>query len=163
MSRGVYTLLIKLEDQHIINLKPNKGWCLPKGYYLYTGSALGSGSTSLEKRLERHLSVDKKVFWHIDHLLNGSGKVIKVAYAITAAKMECELNQKISSLLEATPIKGFGSSDCRDGCVGHLLYLNSQPRDLTLTLRRAYHLLGLNYRELSVGSKGRCNFGSDYI
>jgi len=163
LTRGVYTLLIKLENQYRISLKPNKGWYLPKGYYVYTGSALGRGSTSLEKRLKRHLRVNKKVFWHIDRLLNGSGKVIKVAYAIAAAKMECELNQTISSLLQSTPIKGFGSSDCRGGCMGHLLYLNSQPRDLTLTLRRAYQLLGLNYRELSVESKGRCNFGSGYI
>lgn len=151
MSRGVYTLLIELEDEQTIKVKPDLGWHLLKGRYIYTGSALGRGSTSLERRLERHLKASKKIFWHIDRLLSGFGKVVKVAYAEASVKIECELNKKILSLLEAKPIKGFGSSDCRCGCIGHLLYLNPNQQYLDELLRRAYFELGLNYRELSMG------------
>jgi Uri superfamily endonuclease len=151
LSRGVYTLLIKLGEGQSIKPRPELRWNLPKGYYVYTGSALGRGSTSLEKRLERHLRVNKKIFWHIDRLLSGSGRIVKVFYAETAAKIECELNQKISSLLQAKPIKRFGSSDCRKGCVGHLLRLSPYTQDVNELVCRAYRELGLNYRELSVG------------
>jgi len=151
LSRGVYSLLIELEEEQVIKHRPNLSWHLSKGYYIYTGSALGRGSTSLEKRLERHLKVNKKVFWHIDRLLAGAGKVVKVVYAKTTAKMECEVNKKILSLLHAKPMEGFGSSDCRCRCVGHLLYLTNNQENLDELLRRAYCELGLNYEELGIG------------
>ena len=151
MTRGVYSLLIKLEDEQTIKLRRDLSWRLSKGYYIYTGSALGRGSTSLEKRLERHLRVEKKIFWHIDRLLSGSGRVVKAVYAEAVAKTECKLNQKILSLLQAKPVERFGSTDCRCGCVGHLLYLTSHPQDLDELLCRAYLELGLNYRRVKYG------------
>jgi Uri superfamily endonuclease len=147
LTRGVYSLLIELEEGRAIELKRGVCWRLPKGYYVYTGSALGRGSTSLEKRLERHLSVNKKTYWHIDRLLDGSARVVRAVYAEAATRMECKLNQKISSLLRAKAVKGFGSSDCKYGCVGHLLYPNPLLRDLSGLLRRAFCELGLKYRE----------------
>jgi len=144
-------LLIELSEEQAIKPRPDLSWHLSKGYYVYTGSALGRGSTSLEKRLERHLRVNKKVFWHIDRLLAGAGKVVKVVYAKTTAKMECELNKKLLSLLQAKPMRGFGSSDCRYGCVGHLLYLTTNPENLDELLHRAYCELGLNCEELGRG------------
>jgi Uri superfamily endonuclease len=36
------------------------------GYYFYFGSAKGSGG--LQARLLRHISMEKKKFWHIDYL-----------------------------------------------------------------------------------------------
>jgi len=41
----------------------------PKGYYCYTGSARGSGSTNLKHRIGRHLKKEKRMFWHIDYVL----------------------------------------------------------------------------------------------
>jgi len=147
LSRGVYCLLIRLGRER--SIKPRRGvsWLLPEGYYIYTGSALGRSSTSLEMRLERHLRVDKKTFWHIDRLLDGSAKVVKVFYAETTAKLECDLNQKISTLLQAKPVKGFGSSDCKYGCIGHLLYLHQTTGDPSESIRKAYYELGLQYKE----------------
>lgn len=151
----MYSLLIKLAEERAIKPRPNLSWLLPKGYYIYTGSALGRGSTSIERRLERHLRVNKRVFWHIDRLLVSSAKIVKVVYAKTSAKMECEVNKKILSLLRAKPIKGFGSSDCRGGCVGHLLYITANPDNLTELLHRAYYELGLDCEELAVGVESK--------
>ena len=67
--RGVYVLLISVEDRTqievgalgLINVEP--------GMYSYVGSALGSHSSSVEGRLSRHYSDHKKMYWHIDYLL----------------------------------------------------------------------------------------------
>ena len=151
MSRGVYSVLIQLRQKHSIRLRSGLCWNLQEGHYIYTGSAMGSGSMSLEKRLERHLKVGKRCFWHIDRLLNGCAKVLCTIYAKTADRMECKVNQKISSLPYASPIKGFGSSDCRSGCIGHLIFLNSNPDHLIKLLRKAYYDLELNYEEMGIG------------
>ncbi|MFB6089230.1 MAG: DUF123 domain-containing protein, partial [Candidatus Aenigmatarchaeota archaeon] len=42
------------------------------GKYIYVGSA----QNGIEQRVERHKSSDKKLFWHIDYLLdNGPVKI----------------------------------------------------------------------------------------
>jgi len=55
-----------------INLKVGKLGIqrFPRGYYTYTGSALGVGSSSLKHRVLRHLKKKKQKFWHIDFLLD---------------------------------------------------------------------------------------------
>lgn len=151
MSRGVYSLLIQLGQKRSIISRSGLRWHLQEGHYVYTGSAMGNSSTSLEKRLERHLKVRKRCFWHIDKLLDGSAKVVSTIYAKTASRMECKVNKKISSVPHASPIKGFGSSDCRFGCIGHLIFLNSNSDDLIMLLRGAYLDLGLSYKEIGMG------------
>ncbi|MCW4020499.1 MAG: GIY-YIG nuclease family protein [Candidatus Bathyarchaeota archaeon] len=97
-----------------------------RGYYVYTGSALGKGALSLGGRVRRHLrKTNKKKRWHIDYLLSGSN--LKIRAAITAhtnRKAECEINGYLRDQLQASiPVDGFGSSDCKAGCRSHLLYL----------------------------------------
>ena len=78
-----------------------------KGTYIYVGSAPS------EKRLERHLKKEKKLFWHIDYFLKKAH--IKKIYIVKGEK-ECEVAQKI----DLPYIKGFGCSDCK--CPSHLFY-----------------------------------------
>ena len=141
----MYTLLIELKNKRLIRISSDRCWHLSAGYYVYTGSALGKGSTSLEKRLERHLKIEKKRFWHIDRLLNGSGRIVSIVYAQTGERMECRVNQKILSHPRAESIEGFGSSDCRNGCIGHLIHLHfSAEEDLINLIFNVYSALGLN-------------------
>jgi Uri superfamily endonuclease len=82
---------------------------------VYTGSA----QNGLEKRINRHLSSEKKLHWHIDYLLCYA-KVIKVVRYV-GRKDECKLNSVTGKSAGATQIvKKFGSSDCN--CVTHLYY-----------------------------------------
>jgi Uri superfamily endonuclease len=89
------------------------------GYYAYTGSALNS----LESRISRHLSDNKKIFWHVDYLLLIS-KVVGVWTIISDKRLECSSAARYASLTAS--VKGFGSSDCR--CRSHLFFSQEQER-----------------------------------
>ena len=118
--KGTYTLLI-------ICMKPfrtkigNLGYTtIRKGHYLYTGSALGYGSVSLEGRLSRHLRHPKNVRWHVDYLTSSTRCRVKaIVCLISSKRLECTINQKIVKSLKTKPILArAGSSDCK--CKGHL-------------------------------------------
>lgn len=114
--KGVYVLLIKINkniQQKIGSLgKIN----FKKGLYAYVGSA----QNNLEKRVKRHLSNNKKTFWHIDYLLsNKFAKVSKVFYKKANKSEEC----RIANKLAGNPIQNFGSSDCN--CKSHLVKIKN--------------------------------------
>ncbi|OYT44296.1 hypothetical protein B6U84_04450 [Candidatus Bathyarchaeota archaeon ex4484_40] len=96
-----------------------------RGYYLYTGSALGRGALSLDGRVARHLKKSKRLRWHIDHLLSLEEAQVKAVITVeTEERMECEVNKYLKERMNAeVPVPGFGSSDCRGGCGSHLLFV----------------------------------------
>jgi len=87
------------------------------GFYLYVGRA----KRGLRKRVDRHLRRDKKLFWHIDYLLQKS----KVDEVWTRHDFldECRTAKKIAQIAKSSLIldNHFGASDCR--CPGHLVYV----------------------------------------
>ena len=89
------------------------------GWYFYTGSAHGSGG--LRSRIHRHLIADAKVHWHIDFLKRVM-KMQQVWYDLHEVNQECMITRTIMSVEGAgIPIKGFGASDCHEGCPAHLV------------------------------------------
>jgi Uri superfamily endonuclease len=116
-----------------------------KGYYAYTGSALGPRASSLRKRVARHLQKKKRVFWHVDYLLtSGEPVVIAIVADHTNMKMECEINRRLKNEVTARiPVLGFGASDCKENCGSHLLYLGE---------KNVEHRIALLYDE-NFGSK----------
>jgi len=66
--KGTYCLIIYLRKDTTIEIGKRGSINFRRGYYIYVGSALNS----LESRLKRHLSHNKKLFWHVDYLLNSS-------------------------------------------------------------------------------------------
>ena len=125
-ARGVYTLIILLSKDTSLNVGRLGFQSFPKGYYSYTGSALGVGATSLSHRVLRHLRREKRSFWHIDFLLAQKDAVVTsvVAAPTTNRKMECDINSYIKEKCQAeVPVPGFGASDCGKNCRSHLLYL----------------------------------------
>ncbi|MEM2874901.1 MAG: GIY-YIG nuclease family protein [Candidatus Hadarchaeales archaeon] len=104
------------------------------GYYAYLGSALGG----IERRVSRHLSTDKKVYWHIDHLMLHA-RAVDVVAAESEQRKECEVAGHLARELKG--VRGFGSSDCR--CPGHLFY--HPDRNLLLSaVKRAFREAGLS-------------------
>jgi Uri superfamily endonuclease len=94
---------------------------LAPGYYVYVGSAHGSGG--LRARIGRHLRRDKRRHWHIDALTNAL-PVIAVRAAAAGPEQECAWVRRLLALPGASaPVKGFGSSDCHSGCPAHLVRL----------------------------------------
>jgi len=128
-AKGAYTLIIFVQSTISLKIGGLGEKRIERGYYAYTGSALGSGSSNLAGRISRHLRKSKKKRWHIDYLLCSEDVEVKAVLAmITEKRMECKINQQLMrSLNPNVPISNFGSSDCVKGCKSHLLYfgLNS--------------------------------------
>jgi len=128
-ARGVYTLIILLSKDTSLNVGRLGFQSFPRGYYSYTGSALGVGATSLSHRTLRHLRKGKRSFWHIDFLLAQKTAVVVsvVAAPTTNRKMECEINAYIKEGCQArVPVPGFGASDCSKNCGSHLLHFEKR-------------------------------------
>lgn len=111
--KGSYILIIHLNLDTTIRVGALGELDFKAGYYAYTGSALNS----LETRISRHLSDAKKIFWHVDYLLQ-LGNVINVWTVISNKRLECRSAAYYASLTAS--VKGFGSSDCR--CRSHLFF-----------------------------------------
>jgi len=127
-ARGVYTLIIFLSNGTSFNVGRLGFQSFPRGYYSYTGSALGVGATSLSHRILRHLRKGKRSFWHIDFLLaQEAAVVVSVVAAPTTSKMECHINSYIKERCQArVPVPGFGASDCGKKCGSHLLHFGKR-------------------------------------
>mgnify|MGYP001139025037 CR=1 FL=1 len=123
-ASGVYVLLLSVQRDIKLNIGKLGKQNFPRGYYTYTGSALGKGATSLKHRIARHLRKEKRKFWHIDYLLvDENVSVEAVIAAETNENMECKVNSHIKGMEGAeVPVKGFGASDCNKNCGSHLLY-----------------------------------------
>ena len=147
-TNGIYTLIIFLSREICLNVGKLGQQRFPKGYYTYTGSALGKGASSLKRRISRHLQKKKRNFWHIDFLLaNENATVTAVAAAQTNEKLECKLNSYIKREEEAKIlVKRFGASDCRENCGSHLLFYPDIIEEPVLTQKivKCYEVLWLN-------------------
>ena len=130
----------KLDIGHLHNMHRFK-----KGYYVYIGSAMNS----LVARINRHLSDDKKLHWHIDYLLiNESSEIKDVLFNVSDEKIECDLANIIAENGEEVP--KFGCSDCN--CNSHLIYFE-RKRDAMNSVKSAYEKLDMEYHNLNYFKK----------
>jgi Uri superfamily endonuclease len=142
MMKGLYVLIIEVEAYTTLDIKSVRSRTLERGTYVYVGSAMGSGSTSLEKRLARHFRKEKKTHWHVDHLLRSAGGPRYAFWAESSEHSECLLVSALAKNPSFDPIsKGFGASDCRRGCYSHLAkYVGTS--DVRAALKKAFLSLG---------------------
>ena len=111
--RGVYVLIIQVDENVDVNVGALGKLTFEKGLYAYVGSA----QANLEQRIKRHLRKEKRLFWHIDYLLNNSAaRIVKVLYKQADKTEECDLAEVIGEIGE--PVDGFGCSGC--SCKSHL-------------------------------------------
>lgn len=127
-TNGIYTLIVCLSNETRLKVGKLGIQRFPTGYYTYTGSASGTGASSLKQRVARHLKKRKSKFWHIDFLLTHKNASVTAAIAAQVHKeAECNINRSIKKRLKAKiPVVGFGASDCRQNCESHLLYFDAQ-------------------------------------
>lgn len=139
--KGTYCLII--ENRKNIEIKVGAIGQVPfkAGFYIYIGSAMNS----LIPRINRHLSNKKKIYWHIDYLLNNPNTQIKeVLFTNSEQRIECELARKISK--KQTTVENFGSSDCN--CSSHLIYFKNYDEGLNI-VKNTYENLNINYYNLN--------------
>ncbi|WP_297508734.1 DUF123 domain-containing protein [Thermococcus sp.] len=103
--KGSYFLVIRLKDGRTIRTKARE-FPLKAGYYVYVGSAMNS----LEKRVRRHFSKEKKLHWHIDYLLK-EAELLRAYLIPSGERLEEKLSLEVSRFGE--PVEGFGASDIK--------------------------------------------------
>ena len=128
-SPGTYTLVLRLEYPESIEIGRLGIFEFPAGWYVYVGSAHGSGG--LAARIGRHLRDSKVSHWHIDHL-RPQDRATEVWYTLGLQKWECEWATAFTqSPGSRIPASRFGASDC--ACPAHLVYSSRQFEPNVLT------------------------------
>ena len=109
-----YQLTIHLKNKVTLTIGKLGTFEFPAGHYIYTGSA----KRNIEARINRHLSQQKSLKWHIDYLLNSQqATVVKVE---RFSQLECIVNQKKKGVIL---INRLGATDCTNNCGSHLKFL----------------------------------------
>lgn len=115
---AIYVLIIYLEKSCTIQVGALGDIFFDKGFYAYVGSA----QSNFNQRINRHLSKEKRLFWHIDYLLNNkNAKLYKILYKSAKKIEECNVAKIISKF--GRKISKFGSSDCY--CNSHLFKIET--------------------------------------
>lgn len=141
--KGAYALIIEVENAVDVQIKSLGKINFPAGTWVYIGSAMGDTSTSLENRIKRHFRSEKKVYWHIDHLLDKDVRLIKVFWAQSPVHSECDIAQELESRNEfQVGPRHFGSSDCRRGCSAHIFRIVNGG-EVDYIIREVFNKVGL--------------------
>ena len=141
MSKGIYCLVVFVASPKTIRIGALGNIDFEKGYYLYVGSALGSGGLS---RLDRHIRFSEEKYmkpkWHIDYL-DSQVPIVAAFSAETEEPLECVLAERIGGPF----VRKFGCSDC--GCESHLFYRKTNPFE---EIEGAFTSLGLCVKKRSM-------------
>ena len=114
--KAVYVLIIQVENTTSIKVGALGELVFKTGIYAYVGSA----QTNFNQRIKRYLRKEKKLFWHIDYLLNSDKtKIKKVLLKEGMKEEECNLANLIN--MKGKAMLKFGSSDCN--CKSHLFFI----------------------------------------
>ena len=131
IAHGCYAIILHVSRRSLINVGSLGQMCFEKGYYVYIGSAAG-GNISIASRVNRHIRIANiksgKIRWHIDYLLSSKNTNIQgVVFSKSNMRLECILSKEVAKIADGVK-KGFGSSDCRSHCQGHLYYFKADPK-----------------------------------
>ncbi len=132
--KGVYVLIIEIPKTVKIRIGALGEFEFRKGLWTYVGSAMGVTSTSLKKRILRHISKKKNIHWHVDYILNTNSRVLDVIWSETNERKECRIAKTLSSAEDFVDgPRGFGASDCKEQCATHIFrYIGKQTCQIRL-------------------------------
>ena len=125
--KGVYCLLMVLDEDAVVRVGALGRLEFPRGVYAYVGSAL----CGIDQRVRRHLTRGKKRRWHIDYLLSVARVATVVSIPTSDKSTECVVAHNLLGSPGAELVaKGFGSSDC--SCNTHLIHFSGEDVGLLL-------------------------------
>jgi len=150
--RGGYALILRV-GRPVTIAAGRRTFSIDPGVYVYSGSALGLGG--VEARVRRHMWYYKRrggnrdrviegteFHWHIDRLLPLADSFI-IVHAESKFRTECLL----ATILKEggmRVVRGFGSTDCRSGCGGHLLYVpGGDAEEAVMVVMEGFNSLGI--------------------
>lgn len=137
--KGAYVLILRFPLDLSITIGSLGTFVFAKGTWLYVGSAMGNGSTSLERRVRRHFQTRKNIHWHIDYLLFETALLEAAIIVESLGPAECKIAEALEKNKEYIPgPKGFGSSDCTNHCISHVFHCVSieKPQETLMKLLR---------------------------
>ena len=120
---GTYALIFSASSFRQIEIGKLGTIDLIPGFYIYVGSAFGSGG--LKARIDHHRKRSGRPHWHLDYL-GPFVNLIEIWYTYDPVHREHQWARIISSTRgTSVPLDGFGSSDCR--CRAHLFFRHTKP------------------------------------
>jgi len=120
---GTYALVLTARVNKLVRVGRLGKLRLQPGFFVYVGSALGSGG--VRGRLKHHLKPSSRPHWHIDYLRRHTS-LQEVWYCYDRAPREHQWARCLGTLSGVSiPLAGFGASDCH--CESHLYFFRSQP------------------------------------
>ncbi|MDR0309224.1 MAG: GIY-YIG nuclease family protein [Candidatus Methanoplasma sp.] len=120
IRKGTYILILDMPETQV-RIGALGIFDIKEGSYCYVGSAMNG----LDQRIGRHLSKEKKIRWHIDHLTKLCSHI--EAYESSQTLAECEIGRIVRQSGGSDAVKGFGCSDCK--CQTHLFILDSDSKE----------------------------------
>jgi|WetSurMetagenome_2_1015567.scaffolds.fasta_scaffold20474_4 Uri superfamily endonuclease len=121
---GTYLLILEAKKSEEIRIGHFGKMIIEQGFYIYVGSAFGIGG--LQSRIRRQLQPPRKKHWHIDYLRSATD-LREAWFSIDEQRHECEWALALANLKNfSQPMKGFGSSDCKQS-FSHLFYCKNTP------------------------------------
>ncbi len=120
---GTYVLLMRLARARPLTIGRLGRFDLPRGWYLYVGSAFGPGGVAA--RCNHHRRLNPNPRWHVDYLRRAA-PLRAIWYCHGTLPLE---HRWAAALAEyaglKAPIAGFGASDCN--CCSHLFHAGMKP------------------------------------
>lgn len=141
--KGSYLLIVWVERK--IRIKPGSlsRVELPRGCYVYVGSAKGPGG--FEKRVSRHLKKIKKARWHVDYLTRVNRVRVEGVFYTLPEYDESMLTRLLSSIGFRKVVKGFGTTDHLED-FSHLLFSGKSVGETVKRIRSAMKRRGLYFK-----------------
>jgi Uri superfamily endonuclease len=131
IGRGTYALLLACRRTGPARIGRLGTLQLQPGFYVYVGSAFGTGG--LRARLRHHFHGAPRPHWHID-FLRAICDLAEVWFTTDPVRLEHHWARVMAGLPGAVlPLPGFGSSDC--DCLAHLFWFARRP-SISLCRRR---------------------------
>jgi len=120
---GTYALILLSAADQLIEIGKLGPFSIPRGFYVYVGSARGPGG--LKARIAHHERISQRPHWHMDYL-RPALQLKEVWYTYDAKQHEHQWANALGCLKSASiTIVGFGSSDC--SCKSHLFSFTAKP------------------------------------
>lgn len=120
---GTYALVLSARENALIRVGRLGRLQVRSGFYVYVGSAFGSGG--IRARLMHHWEPSIRPHWHIDYLRRHTS-LEEVWYCRDHVSWEHEWAGYLGTQPGMSiPLAGFGASDCE--CESHLYFFGSRP------------------------------------
>jgi Uri superfamily endonuclease len=136
LDKCSYSIIIRLNKDKEIKVGSLKMIHLVEGFYVYNGSAYGSGG--LVSRIKHHLKKRKKLHWHIDYVTSSHNCNVLQVVACKERNLEKRISLAMLADKNFSEIPKFGATD--DAIVKSHFFLikANSKRDAIRKVKKVY-------------------------